>query len=755
MIPSAESPPADLRTRFPFLGAPLEEGEVGWLGAYRILGVLGEGGMGVVFEAEDSHLRRRVALKVMKPELAANLVYRQRFLHEARAAAGLPSDHVVTIYQVGMTDDVPFLAMQLLQGESLEQRLWRAGPLPWAEVAEIGRQVAEGLAVAHDQGLIHRDIKPANIWLESRPDGAKGSRVKLLDFGLARAANGPSHLTASGVVVGTPQYLAPEQARGQSLDGRCDLFSLGAVLYRLLTDRLPFKGDDPLALLTALAVDEPVRVEELAPGTPPPLAALVHQLLAKKPDDRPGTARDVAQRLRAITEGTTPAEAPALPQSAPVPKVRRRRRWLIPMVGSILLGLAAGVALLAFGKRGRQTAAAPAGEPIKVGVMFSLSGTLATSGGSVTDATLLAIDEVNERGGIGGRLIQKVVVDGASDSHEFARLAEQLITRDKVCAVFGCWTSAGRRTVRPIFEHHDNLLFYPVQYEGLEQSPNIVYLGATPNQQILPALRYAIDILGKRRLFLAGSDYVFPHCANRLIRDAFEGKDGVTIVGEDYLPLGGGEEERIVNAILTQKADLIVNTVNGDANTSFFRALRRAGITPDRVPTLSFSMGENELRGMDVRSLVGDYAAWNYFQSIHRPENAAFVEKFRARFGPQRVVSDPMESAYTAVHLWAAAVAAAGTTEPAAVRRALRGRTYDAPGGPVRIDSENQHTWKVARIGRIVSGGQFEIVWTSPEPIRPEPYPPIPAGTDVRAYWDGVLKDLYNGWGRHWEAPHH
>jgi hypothetical protein len=293
------------------LAPPEQSGELGRLGGYRVLRLLGHGGMGLVFEAEDSQLQRRVALKTLQPALAASASARQRFLQEARAAAAVKHDHVVTIYQVGEDRGVPFLAMELLAGETLADRLRRAGKLPAAEVLRIGREIAEGLAAAHEKGLIHRDIKPANVWLEVGRD-----RVKLLDFGLARALGG-SGLTQTGAVLGTPEYMAPEQARGGVVDARADLFSLGCVLYRTATGQPPFRGKDTLAVLSALALDEPRPPRELNPEVPPALSDLVMALLAKRPEDRPPSAQAVSAALAMIPAG--PANAPVVPPTPPSP----------------------------------------------------------------------------------------------------------------------------------------------------------------------------------------------------------------------------------------------------------------------------------------------------------------------------------------------------------------------------------------------------------------------------------------------------
>jgi urea transport system substrate-binding protein len=357
--------------------------------------------------------------------------------------------------------------------------------------------------------------------------------------------------------------------------------------------------------------------------------------------------------------------------------------------------------------------------PIRVGVLHSLSGTMAHSESPVVDATLLAIDELNQRGGLLGRRVQAIVVDGKSDAATFARRAEWLIKEKRSLAIFGCWMSAHRKAVLPVVERHDSLLVYPVQYEGLESSPNVFYLGAAPNQQIIPAIRWAFGFLNCKRLFLVGSDYIFPRIANEILRDQVK-RMGGTIAGESYIPCGGVEMASLVAEIAASKPDLIVNTINGDSYISFFRSLRTHGLTPDRIPVLSFSIGENELRSLDI---AGNYAAWNYFQSIDRAENHLFVNAFRARYGPQRVTSDPMEAAYVGVHLWAQAVEQTGCEDISLIREGLRHQSLNAPEGAVHIDPANQHTWKTIRVGRIVEEGQFDVIYSSENPIRPEPYP--------------------------------
>jgi serine/threonine protein kinase len=311
---------------YPFLASPHEPDELGRLGPYRVLKVLGTGAMGVVFQAEDPHLKRMVALKVMRPSLAASAEFHRRFLREARLAASIDHEHVVTIYQVGEDRGVPYLAMQMLQGETLENRLNRAGGrLPLAEVLRIGREIAEGLAAAHARGLVHRDVKPANVWLEK-----DRGRVRIVDFGLARGAEPDAQFTQAGTVIGTPAYMAPEQAAGAAVDSRCDLFSLGAVLYRVATGESPFGDKDTMSVLSALATRTPTPPHRIVPSLPRMFSGLVMRLLAKDPADRPQSAREVVEAIEALERGDADEATAASIVEAPLPRSRTREEPASP-----------------------------------------------------------------------------------------------------------------------------------------------------------------------------------------------------------------------------------------------------------------------------------------------------------------------------------------------------------------------------------------------------------------------------------------
>jgi len=373
---------------------------------------------------------------------------------------------------------------------------------------------------------------------------------------------------------------------------------------------------------------------------------------------------------------------------------------------------------------------------------------MAVSERVVADATQLAIDEINEQGGVLGRPLESVLVDGASDWPTFASEAERLINDEEVSVIFGCWTSASRRTVLPVIERLDHLLFYPVQYEGLEQSPNVVYMGAAPNQQIIPGVKWAFDNLG-RSFYLVGSDYVFPRTANAIVRDQVEVLGG-EIVGEAYVPLGGSDFSEAVADIVRRRPSVILNTVNGDSNVAFLHQLRAAGIGADEIPTLSFSLDEAGLQTMALLpNAVGDYAVWSYFQSIESDINDAFVARFRERFGSDVVTSDPVEAAYVGVHLWAQAVEEAGNPEPVNVRRQIGRQSYPAPQGPVFVDPNTQHAWRWVRVGQVRGDGQFDVQWASEGPVRPVPFPP----TRTRGEWQDFLAVMYDGWGGNWAAP--
>lgn len=360
------------------------------------------------------------------------------------------------------------------------------------------------------------------------------------------------------------------------------------------------------------------------------------------------------------------------------------------------------------------------GTTISIGFLNSLSGTMAISEQTVHDSLQLAAAEINADGGVLGMELEIVTEDGQSDPAVFAERATKLITSDCVAAVFGGWTSASRQAMLPVFESNDSLLFYPVQYEGLEASPNIFYTGATTNQQIVPALDYLVEE-GVESLFLVGSDYVFPRTANRII-NAYAEEHGIEILGEEYAPLGHTDFSTITNQVSAAGADAVFNTLNGDSNVAFFREYTNSGLSAEQMPVLSVSIAEEEIGGIGVENVEGQLTAWNYFQTVDTPENEAFVEAFQAEYGEDRVTSDPMEAAYISLYLWRAMAEEAESFSVADIQAVADGVTFDAPEGTVRVNGENQHISKTSLIGRIGPDGLIHTEWTSGEPIEPDPF---------------------------------
>jgi urea transport system substrate-binding protein len=371
-------------------------------------------------------------------------------------------------------------------------------------------------------------------------------------------------------------------------------------------------------------------------------------------------------------------------------------------------------------KAGETGAAKESGDVIKVGILHSLSGTMAISEVSVRDAELMAIEEINAKGGVLGKKIQPVIEDGASDWPTFAEKAKKLLQNDKVATVFGCWTSASRKAVLPVFEQNNGLLWYPVQYEGMEASPNIFYTGAAPNQQIVPAVDWLLKNKGKK-FFLIGSDYVFPRTANQIIKAQLAASGG-ELVAEEYTPLGYTDYSTIVNKIKAAQPDVVFNTLNGDSNVAFFKQLKDAGISAQDISTCSVSVAEEEIRGIGADNMKGHLVSWNYYQTTDTPENQQFVANYKKKYGQDRVTDDPIEAAYDAVYLWAAAVEKAGSTDVEKVKAAAKGLEFKAPEGLVKIEGENQHLWKPVRIGEVQADGMIKEIWNSGEAVRPDPY---------------------------------
>ena len=543
------------------------------LGNHRIESVLGRGGMGVVYGAEDTLLGRPVAIKLLPGALATDPLLLDRFVQEARSAARLHHPNVVTIFEAGSHEGLTYLVMERVGGGSLAEAVG-AGPLPWREATEVIAQACRGLASAHRAGLIHRDIKPANLLR------AEDGSIKIADFGLAKLVDGfTQQITQTGRVLGTPAFMSPEQCQSDPVDHRTDLYSLGATYYALLSGQGPYADSTSAPKVMFAHCYKPVPdPREVVPAVPDGCAAVVSRAMAKAPADRYPDADAMRADLEALLAERTPswATAPTVPV---VPVAKADATLASPSGGSTgtaerwtrrgLLGLgasaAAAYALISIredrasrrrfaeqvnhlegpGPAASPAPIAPGGPPIRVGVLHSVSGTMATSESGVINGTLMAIEEVNAAGGVLGRPVEAVLGDGRSDPDAFAAEADRLISAEGVAALFGCWTSASRKAVRPVVEARKHLLLYPMQYEGLEDSPRIIYLGAAPNQQLIPAVRWAFTELG-RRFFHVGSDYVFPRAAGAVMGDEIA-RLGGELAGQAFRPINATDFDGVVD----------------------------------------------------------------------------------------------------------------------------------------------------------------------------------------------------------------
>ena len=412
----------------------------------------------------------------------------------------------------------------------------------------------------------------------------------------------------------------------------------------------------------------------------------------------------------------------------------KRRNFVKTMAMSVALA-AAGVTSFS----------ALAADTIKVGILHSLSGTMAISETTLKDTALMAIAEINAHGGVLGKKLVPVVVDPASNWPLFAEKARQLLSQDKVAVVFGCWTSVSRKSVLPVFKELNGLLFYPVQYEGEELERNVFYTGAAPNQQAIPAVEYLMSKEGgsARRFVLLGTDYVYPRTTNKILR-AFLHTKGVkdSDIMEEYTPFGYSDYQTIVANIKKFAAGgktAVISTINGDSNVPFYKELGNAGLKATDVPVVAFSVGEEELRGLDTKPLVGNLAAWNYFESLKNPTNAAFIKKWLAYAkkmnlpNAERVTNDPMEATYVGINMWKQAVEKAKSTDTDKVIAAMAGQTFKAPDGyTLEMDKTNHHLHKPVFIGEIRADGQFNVVWKSKGLIRAQPWSPYIPGNEAK-----------------------
>lgn len=818
-------------------------------GKYRVEAIIGKGGMGQVYEGEDTVLSRRVAIKFLPESLTANPRAIERFITEAQVSGRLNHPNIIAIYDIGQEDDQFYIVMELLNPTSASSFIKDKGPLHHLEACKIVSDCCSALHAAHQVGLVHRDIKPDNILCS--PTGT----TKLVDFGLVKDVHfDEGSLTQTGVVAGTPLYMSPEQASDGEIDRRSDIYSLGATFYTLLTGKPPFTGEAAPQIMFKHVTAPSPDPRSISPDVPENVVRIVHKAMEKSPADRFQTAEQMRQALEEVLATAQRRQFVFLVEHEPSllmmkrplratmpPPINSRMSGQMSVIstqshgslhpvessnprnsgttsrisggavrepsqtsrnsgpssrvsatsapqldlqlspsgrasaqqssyGAFLGGFGAAVAVLVlalFAWRVLRTPDGPdrpfntpdAGQavslpqrpPIRVGVINSLSGTMAISARPIVEATLLAIDEINEQGGLLGRRIEATRVDGRSVNATFASETERLIKDEKVVTIFGGWTPSNRRAMKPIIEKYNHLLIFPARDEGMEDSQNIVYLGSTPNQQVIPAVRWALDKLKAKRLFFVGLDGLWGHMSYELVQDTLKGAPA-KIVGKEFVLLSENDFSGVVKKIQQSKPDVLFNFVQGDSNLRLFRELQSAGFTAEKLPIVSFAIGENELTQLGGLDLRGHFLAWSYFETLKRPENTRFVAAYKKQFGEHRGISDPMEAAYAGVFLWAQAVKAAGSDIPQEIRRAIVNESIEGPGSLLKIDPSNNHAWKMFRVGKIVGnpateeGLHIEIVNSSEKAIPPEPFPP----TRTRAEWEALLQFLYGQWKNNW-----
>jgi urea transport system substrate-binding protein len=703
---------------------------------YEIIGDLGRGGMGVVYKARQIGLDRLVALKTIPASALPGSSALARFDLEARAVARLRHPGIVQIYEVGSHAGCPYFSLEYMDGGNLARFLDKK-PIDFRLAAQVAELLARAIHYAHTRGIVHRDMKPSNVLLYLGASGPDPTTVKVTDFGLARLLGQgiSSHLTRTGTSMGTPSYMAPEQAEGQSsaIGPATDVYGLGAVLYEMICGQPPFHADTDWMTIHQVVNGalEPVRTTR--PDCPAALEAICLRCLAKDPAERYGSAEALAADLRRFLDGQ--------PVLTPMGGRYSRRAWMAITaacgVGSV--GATAAVRLA------RHLA------PIKVGVLQSQTEFMGDTGQAVINATLFAIDEINRSGGVLGRTIQPLVGDGQSNELVFAREARRLLADEGVSVLFACVTSAHRRAVEPVVREHNRLLVYPGESEGLEQSSHVVCLGVLPNQHILPAVGWFRDTLGKRRFYLAASDTVYSRGVRAILGD-FAPSLSVELVGESYVNPADvvGWAVQTVREIQSIEPEAILTLIQGKANLAFIHRLRTRRITPGLIPTLSCTFTEHDLRSI-LGQMAGDYLCGHYYQSLDTRENARFLARLAGdpRIGDSPVVSDAMVAAYMGVRLWAAAVARAGTYEDlGAVKRSMVASRLAGPGGPVQIDPNVLCDAKYSRVAQVGQDREITILWSSPSPVKPIAYP----ATRSRAQWDSLIEGFHARWGGYWSS---
>lgn len=702
-----------------------DDGSIGWLGPYRVLEVIDADDVDAWLLAEDRTSGERRHLLVCAQSVGSEPA--ERWLRDMRQAATLDHDDLCVIASLGADEGHPFAVLRVLPGETLAARLAREQWLSLSESLRIGRQLAEGLDALHRVNLAHGHLVPERIWLE---EGAEaGSRSARIVFGGGRGSGAPR-------------------------DFRRDLSDCGAVLEQMIVGKAgsampatPMSSDGTIA-------------RQLVPG-------VVLELLAQLRSSEPMSAAEMVQRLRAL-EHDTMVLAPVIGLRAQSELARRRhfsQKVLGLWLGGIAIGLSGLVGLfMAWGhglheraNRGASsTTPAPsttiepgdqAEETLKVGLLHSLTGPLASIERMMVETELQAIDEINENGGLLGKKVAAVVEDGHSDELAFAERAEKLIAGDKVAVVFGCLHSAARKRVAEVCERHQLLLFYPMNFEGLELSPNVVYVGGGPNQAWLPMIRWAYSFLEppRRRFFFLGTSSLYSLAFEEIARLELR-RLGSEPVGQASIPFGVPTAfGPIIEQLRQAKADVVLDTLDPTSDFAFFQALAASGNRAEDLPVFSMWLGEAPLRQFAPDVVQGHYSPINYWESLPGADNRRFVERYRRAHRTGRITTS-METAYAAVQIWRSAVVAAGSFDTAAVRSRVRGLVFRAPEGPIEMDAATQYGSRIARVGRVTPKLDFDVVYTSPERMPVLPFPP---GKD-RAGWEAFLDQLYRSFGNRW-----
>jgi urea transport system substrate-binding protein len=714
-----------------------------------------------VYECVDQVLDRNIAIKFLSEEFLKKNEVLQNFLHEVKLAARLNHPNLLAILDVCQDGHGCYLVMELLDSKSAGSRLKDDGPYPWPVATRMVADCCSALQVAHAAKAIHGGIKPGELLFS--PTGV----VKLIDFGWASLLRDEPASADSSIPQGNRLYLSPEQAAKRVVDPRSDLYSLGAVYYALLTGKPPFPVEDPQELLQA-QLRTPVPDPRLIVGDiAEPCVHVLRQAMEKERSARYQDAEEMGNDLAAILASIPSRKT--MTEEVDLASAPSRRRFLAGTAMGVL-GLMGGEYYL-LSRAGRretpanatcvepseQTAAAAAAAsatarpPIKVGVLHSLSGSLAVSERPLADAAQMAIEELNTRGGVLGRQLKPIIQDGKSQvtaDSAFTRAAANLLEHEQVAVVFGGYGSSSRKFILPYFEKYGQLLFYPAPYEGLEESQQVIYTGSTPNQLGVPAVRWCIDVLAAKDFYLIGTDGIRAHATNEIFMESIA-RLGGEIVGTHYALVGESRFAAIAKRILELQPQVILSMLVGDSAASFFRALIEADITARTRPVLSFTTSENELAQLEDLSLSGHYVARTRFPEVDPGAEDGFATLFQKKYGLHRPVSDIMESAYYGVHLWAAAVEKAGSTEVNAVLQALTQHEYILGGVRISLDASNHHTWKVFQVGRIRSDNTIEVVHTAEAPLPPIPFPPPRSRED----WKSFSDDLYRKWGGNWANP--